>query len=69
MWTQTWTPFLRSSRSNMVLDGILAPFHPATDCGVPQVWAKIPDRLDILMTHGPAYGILAKIITQEGAGG
>lgn len=23
-----------------------------------KVWAKIPEQLDILMTHGPAYGIL-----------
>lgn len=44
-------------------------FPPQFERLLLQVWEKIPDSLDILMTHGPAYSIPAKSILQEGAAG
>jgi Icc-related predicted phosphoesterase len=31
-------------------------------------WALIPNKVDVLITHGPVYGVLDKVITGESVG-
>lgn len=33
-----------------------------------EVWAKIPDAIDVLITHGPPYGVLDKVSSGERVG-
>jgi len=35
---------------------------------IAEIWSKIPTNTDILITHGPAYGILDKTLTEKNAG-
>jgi Icc-related predicted phosphoesterase len=45
-WGSPWTPFFRDWAFN---------YHAPDG---PSRWAKIPDQLDVLITHGPPLGIL-----------
>lgn len=62
------------NNSNVIIDGINIYGSPVTpwyhgdrwgfnyDDDIDKVWKKIPNDTDILITHGPAYGILDWVI-------
>ncbi len=66
--------------SGIVIDGQIkiwgSPFTPEfmdwAFMGTPRereaLWVKIPENLDILVTHGPPFGILDKTVDGENAG-
>ncbi|MEM7036058.1 MAG: metallophosphatase domain-containing protein [Bacteroidota bacterium] len=35
---------------------------------IARVWEKMPDKIDLLITHGPPHGILDKVVTGEPVG-
>jgi len=51
-WGSPWTPAFRESEGAYTLKSVKA----ARD-----LWQKIPAELDVLITHGPPYGILDQI--------
>lgn len=56
-WGSPWQPFFCNWAFNLPRGPELA-----------KVWAKIPDDTDVLITHGPPYGVLDKIYNGERVG-
>lgn len=56
-WGSPWQPFFCNWAFNLPRGPELA-----------KVWAKIPDNIDVLITHGPPYGILDEIYNGERVG-
>lgn len=51
IWGSPWQPWFCDWAFNLPRDGE----------AIQQVWAKIPDDMDILITHGPPHGILDQV--------
>jgi Icc-related predicted phosphoesterase len=56
-WGSPWQPFFCNWAFNLPRGAPLA-----------QVWAKIPSDTDVLITHGPPYGILDRIYNGDHVG-
>ncbi|MDP1666123.1 MAG: metallophosphatase domain-containing protein [Methylobacter sp.] len=56
-WGSPWQPFFCNWAFNLPRGPELA-----------KVWANIPDNIDVLITHGPPYGILDEIYNGERVG-
>jgi hypothetical protein len=56
-WGSPWQPFFCNWAFNLPRGAPLA-----------QVWAKIPSDIDVLITHGPPYGILDRIYNGDHVG-
>jgi Icc-related predicted phosphoesterase len=56
-WGSPWQPFFCNWAFNLPRGAPLA-----------QVWAKIPEDSDVLITHGPPYGILDQVPSGEHVG-
>ena len=55
IWGSPWTPAFGAMRDGLTF------YHAANGIEMKRVWAGMPKGLDILVTHGPPYGILDKV--------
>lgn len=57
IWGSPWQPWFHNWAFNLPRGGELAA-----------VWRKIPDSCNVLITHGPPFGILDKVVHGESVG-
>ncbi len=60
-WGSPWTPAFEGMREGLT-------FYTNTDDEVKKIWDKVPDKLDVLITHGPPKGFLDKTFDGRSVG-
>jgi predicted phosphodiesterase len=62
-WASPETPFFYNWAFNRARTPDMVPYHGPW---IKETWDKIPDDVNILVTHGPPYGILDELVYVDG---